>query len=355
MKLFACGCCGQTVYFENVQCVRCGSRLGFVADELALAAFEPAPDGWRRLGGGGGRYRLCANYEQHAACNWMVPAADDHPLCRACRLNRTIPNLSVPGNLALWRRLQTERNRLVYGLLRLGLPVESQLEAPGRGLAFDFLADTNPLFREGGGVLTGHADGVITLDIAEADDAVREQMRRQMAEPYRTLLGHFRHESGHYYWDRLVRGSRWLTRFRELFGDEQASYPDALARHYDQGPPPDWPARFVSAYASAHPWEDWAESWAHYLHMVDTLETAWQLGLWLSPRVPEGDAAAVAENFDPTATGDFRELVAHWLPLTTALNCLNQSMGQGDAYPFVLAAPAVDKLELVHSVIHGNG
>ncbi len=354
MKLFSCGACGQTVYFENVQCVRCGNRLGFVAEDLAIRAFETSDGGWRAVGAEhGGVYRLCANYAQHGACNWMVPGDDGNPLCRACRLNRTIPDLSVPGHLELWRRLQMERNRLIYGLMRLGLPVVSLAESPDDGLAFDFLAEPEPSVREGAGaVVIGHANGVITLDVAEADDARRERVRQRMAEPYRTVLGHFRHESGHYYWDRLVRNSRWLERFRALFGDERASYADALARHYDQGPPPDWPQRFVSAYASAHPWEDWAESWAHFLHMVDTLETAWQLGLRLSPRVEDRAPAEVTGTFDPTARLDFQALIDHWRPLTTALNCLNQSMGQGDAYPFVLAPLAVEKLKLVHDVVH---
>jgi len=355
MKLFTCGSCGQTLYFHNVRCVRCASRLGFAPDRLTLLAFEQTEDGWRGLGplAGSGVYRMCANYADHGACNWMVPAADEQALCAACRLNRTIPDLSVPHNVILWRRLQTEKNRLVYGLMRLGLPVASRAEAPENGLAFDFLANTNPPFREGGAssVVIGHADGVITLDIAEADDAAREHMRQQMAEPYRTILGHFRHESGHYYWDRLVRDAAWLDRFRELFGDERESYADALSRHYSEGPPAAWPERFVSAYASSHPWEDWAESWAHYLHMVDTLETSWQLGLRLSPRVEEKAQAAMDDTFDPVAADDFQALIDHWLPLTAALNSLNHSMGQGDAYPFVLAPPAIAKLGLVHHIV----
>lgn len=363
MKLFTCGGCGQTLYFDNVRCVRCQRLLGFAPDRMALLAFEPAQGEWQAVGVDAGhagpgepatqRYWSCANYAEHDACNWMVPVSDQQSLCRACRLNRTIPDLSVPRNRVLWRRLQSDRNRLVYGLLRLGLPVLSRQESD-TGLAFDFLADPDFQFREGesSAVTIGHADGVITLDVAEADDAVRERMRLQMAEPYRTILGHFRHESGHYYWDRLVRDrADRLERFRAVFGDERESYPDALERHYADGPPADWPERFVSAYASSHPWEDWAESWAHYLHMVDTLETSWQLGLRLSPRVREGHSAALDDDFDPIESGDFQALIDHWLPLTAALNSLNHSMGQNDAYPFVLAPPAIAKLELVHDLV----
>ncbi len=359
MRIFTCSSCGHTTYFHNVQCVRCGHRLGFAPGALALLTLEPAGrDRWRALNQGAdqgaapaGEYRLCANYTEHAACNWLVPAAFEGRHCLACRLNRTIPDLSVHRNRSLWRALQTQKNRLVYGLLRLGLPVQSRQEVPG-GMAFDFLADPNPSFREPGSVVTGHAQGVITLDIAEADDAQRERLRQQMSEPYRTILGHFRHESGHYYWDRLVRDSPWLDAFRERFGDEREDYQAALGRHYADGPPLSWQGRFVSAYASSHPWEDWAESWAHYLHMVDTLETAWELGLRLAPRedhrMPSADVS-----FDPAAA-DFRQLIDHWLPLTVALNSLNHSMGQGDAYPFVLAPPAVDKLSLVHDIVRAT-
>lgn len=354
MKLFSCGACGQTLYFHNVQCTRCGNLLGFVPQRLQLETFEPAGDGrWRPFDRArrGERYVSCANYAQHGACNWMVPVAEAHPLCVACRLNRTIPDLSVPGNLTLWQRLQQEKNLLIYALLRFGLPVRDKQQAPRGGLAFDFLADENPSFRESAGVTVGHAQGVITLDIAEADDALRERVRQQMAEPYRTILGHFRHESGHYYWDRLVRGSPWQGAFRRRFGDETADYGQALDRHYGSGPPLDWQQRHVSAYASAHPWEDWAETWAHYLHMVDTLETAWQFGLRLEPDVAEPEALRIDEPFDPYQRRDFDALMKHWLALVASLNSLNHSMGLGDAYPFVLAAPVIDKLRLVHEII----
>jgi hypothetical protein len=355
MKIFSCNACGHALYFHNVECTNCGHRLGFVPAVLDLVAFDPDERGnWQPVNpaGGNASFRPCANYTEHSTCNWMVHAADANPLCRACRLNRTIPDLSVSGNKALWRRLQADKNRLIYSLLRLGLPIVSKQESPEQGLAFDFLGDPNPRFREDSGVITGHVQGVITLDIAEADDAVRERTRQDMAEPYRTILGHFRHESGHYYWDRLVRDTKWLAAFREQFGDERVNYDAALQRHYADGPPADWPQRFVSSYAGSHPWEDWAETWAHYLHMVDTLETAWQLGLKLEPRVDAGDELATAASLDPYESTHFQTLVDRWFPLTVALNSLNQSMGQPDAYPFVLAPVVVDKLRLVHDIIH---
>jgi hypothetical protein len=350
MRLFVCQGCGQMVYFENVSCTRCGAVLGFAPDTLAVQALAPASaTDWQPIGGGR-TYRHCANRVQHDVCNWLVEVADGDPFCIACRLNQTIPDLSVPGNIVLWQRLELEKRRLVYSLLRLGLPVMPRAHDPA-GLAFAFLADTAPEFDESGRVLTGHAAGLITLNVAEADPVVRERMRAQMAEPYRTILGHFRHESGHYYWDRLVMGQTWLGPVRALFGDDTLDYDAALDRHYREGPAAQWSERFVSAYASAHPWEDWAETWAHYLHIVDTMETAAAFGLAVRPRVGTSADLYVEAGIDAYRESDFRVVLAHWLPLTYALNSLNRSMGHEHVYPFVLPGPVIDKLELVHRIV----
>ncbi len=352
MRLFACQSCGQMVYFENTSCTRCGAVLAFAPDTLTVQAL-PAGDDARGHAAHDERYRHCANRSAHDVCNWLVEAGDPDPFCVACRLNQTIPDLSVPGNDLLWRRLELEKRRLVYSLLRLGLPIVSRADDPA-GLAFAFLADTAPSFNESGRVLTGHAAGLITLNVAEADPVVREQMRAQMAEPYRTILGHFRHESGHYYWDCLVRGGPWLEEVRALFGDDTLDYAAALDRHYQNGPVADWPERFVSAYASTHPWEDWAESWAHYLNIVDTLETAAAFGLAVRPRVGTSADLYVEAGIDPYGEADFRVILAHWLPLTYALNSLNRSMGHEHVYPFVLPAPVIEKLDLVHRIVSGT-
>ncbi len=345
MKLFDCPCCGATVHFTNSLCTACGAEVGFAPAAVAMVA--PGPDG--RTEAHGQTWRKCTHYAQLMGCNWMV--GDDHPFCISCRLNRTIPDLSQAHNLTLWKRLEEEKRRVVYTALRLGLPVLPQAQSHN-GLAFDFLADQPPGFTETGRVLTGHAAGLITINIAEADPVAREEMRAQMAEPYRTILGHLRHETGHYYWDRLVRDTRWLGPFRDAFGDERADYGASLQNHYACGAPPDWPQRHVSAYAASHPWEDWAESWSHYLHMIDTLETAWAFGLRLDPRLAGHDALAAEPGFDPCAPGDFDALVAQWLPLTVALNALNASMGHDAAYPFTLGPAVQDKLRFVHAVIH---
>ncbi|HSM28862.1 MAG TPA: putative zinc-binding peptidase [Thioalkalivibrio sp.] len=356
MKLFTCQSCGQHLYFENVSCTRCGHTLGFLQDRMEIAAIEAdAPGYWRALGQATKphRYRLCANSTDFGICNWLIPDHDPDPLCRSCRLNRTIPDLAVPGNLTLWQRLEAEKRRLVYSLIRLGLPVYPKTQDPA-GLAFDFLADTQPSFNESGRVMTGHADGLITINIAEADPATREQMRREMAEPYRTILGHFRHESGHYYWDRLVRNSLWENEFHRLFGDETLDYGQALERHHAQGALAGWQTYYVSAYASSHPWEDWAETWAHYLHIVDTLETAQYFGIQVRARVGVPGQLAGGPQFDPYIQPSFDPILEHWLPLAFALNSLNRSMGHEDAYPFVLAPWAIEKLRLIHRIVQAQ-
>ena len=269
----------------------------------------------------------CANLEL-AGCNWLVDATGE--LCASCRLTRTRPADDDAEGLEHFRDAEAAKRWLLFELGELGLPVQSWRERDG-GLAFELLSSDR------GPVTTGHADGVITLDVAESDDAHREALREQLGEPYRTVLGHFRHEIGHYYWPLLVPEGPARERCRALFGDEREDYGAALERHYETGPPPDWSQRFVSAYATMHPWEDWAETFAHYLHIWDTLQTAGAFGV----NVRGAEAPA------PDG-GDFRELLDDWLPLTYALNALSRSMGRDDLYPFVLPAPVVDKLAFVH-------
>jgi hypothetical protein len=233
----------------------------------------------------------------------------------------------------------------MYTLLNLRLPTAPK-SRDARGLAFEFLAD-----QPGAQTLTGHADGVITINLAEADDAERERRRRALGEPYRTLLGHMRHEVGHYYWDRLIDGTDRHGEFRALFGDERDDYEAALQRHYANGPAADWQTQFVSAYASAHPWEDWAETWAHYLHITDTLETAAACGVSIRPRRRDEPTMADAPAGAGTLAGRFDRLIASWFPLTYLLNSLNRGLGIADAYPFVLSPPAIEKLRFVHETV----
>lgn len=347
MRTFHCDHCEQPVFFENVVCVSCGHQLAYLQDLEVVGSLEPAGDDrWTSpLPAATGRtYRLCANYTEHQVCNWALPDDDPNPLCRSCRLTRVVPDLSQDGNRDLWLKMEVAKRRLVYSLARFGLPIANKLEDSERGLAFEFLADV-----PGAPVMTGHDGGLITINLAEADDAEREKRRLGMGEPYRTLLGHFRHESGHYYWDRLIADGARLNAFRALFGDERDSYADALQRHYDQGPPADWQERFISTYATSHPWEDWAETWAHYLHITDTLETAADSGLSLRPvrRVdPTVTTVTAATPDDP-----FRKIVDDWFALSFVLNNLNRGLGLPDGYPFVLSDPVLAKLRFVHDTI----
>ncbi|MGI4871300.1 MAG: zinc-binding metallopeptidase family protein [Janthinobacterium lividum] len=351
MELFTCTHCRQVLYFENSRCESCHYPLGFEPTRRQLLPLVPHYAGFQLYEEpAAGTFTYCAN-QAHGVCNWLVPSTSPTPFCLACALNRTIPDLSQPGYLARWQRLEDAKHRLVYSLLCLHLPVVSKSVYPQEGLRFDFKADESPQQR----VLTGHDNGLITLNIAEADDLEREQVRQAMNERYRTLLGHFRHEVGHYYWDRLVDNSPHLEHYRQLFGDERRDYGAALQQHYAQGAPPHWPQHYISAYASSHPWEDWAETWAHYLHILDTLQTAHAFGLRLDPLDAAPARPLRTTLHDPYQVADFGEIVAMWLPLTFALNSLNRSMGLPDPYPFVIAPEVVRKLAFIHQVAGGRG
>jgi hypothetical protein len=340
MKLFECQNCGQPLYFENTRCESCGYALGYLPARETVTALSPDAGLWTALAAPCQRHRYCAN-ATHGVCNWLVPADTADQFCAACRHNRTIPDLTQSDSLAHWRLIEVAKHRLFYTLLKLRLPLATKAEEP-EGLTFDFLADGSAP------VLTGHENGLITINLAEADDSERERRRHQMGEPYRTLLGHFRHEIAHYYWSRLVANLPLLEQFRQIFGDERRDYGGALQEYYSKGAPADWPERFVSAYASSHPWEDFAETWAHYFHMVDTLETANAFGLAVKPKLSQSIVAKIV--FDSHCS-DLDRLIEAWLPLTFAVNSINRSMGLHDLYPFVLSPPAMVKLAFVHERI----
>jgi len=348
MKVFHCEHCSQPVFFENITCLTCGHALAFLPDIEVVGALEPSGELWHSPLPSAATcdYRLCENYARENVCNWAVRADDAHTLCIACRLTQVIPDLAQPGHREAWYKLEVAKRRLVYTLLMLRLPVANKIDDPQGGLAFDFLADSGA--PGDAKVLTGHADGRITINLAEAYDAEREKRRVDMHEPYRTVLGHCRHESGHYYWDRLLKDSDQLEAFRAIFGDEQVDYGAALQRHYAQGAPADWAERFISAYASAHPWEDWAETWAHYLHMTDALETAASCGVALRPPNPQDPSLAPPRHPNQTP---FERMLVDWVSLTYVLNNLNRGLGLPDGYPFVLSPAVVDKLRFVDAVV----
>lgn len=335
MRDFNCPNCGQRLAFENSVCLGCGSALGFSLDDMALLVIAP-PDGTGDSDHAGAvastDYQLCANLHL-AQCNWLVRIEPVRQLCPSCALTRTRPNDNDTKALAAFAVAEQAKRRLIAELTELGLSTE--------GLAFDLLSSEQQQ------VFTGHQNGVITLDLAEGDDVHREQLRIAMAEPYRTLLGHFRHEIGHYYFYRLVEPSPdALARFTELFGDPDADYQAALDRHYRDGAPAGWEEQYVSSYATMHPAEDWAETFAHYLHIRDALDTAAAFGF-----------APAGATFERRVLGPsgFDTLIELWLPLAWALNMVNRSMGKEDLYPFVLPAAVLEKMRFIHTAVDEAG
>lgn len=339
MKLFSCPACGQRLYFENSRCLACNAEVLYDPDAADFVLL-------------GGTAFACSNADE-ALCNWRAPGPQ--AFCRACVLNKTIPDLSIEGNRGRWIRVEAAKRRLIYALLSFGLDVRPKLSSDDEaGIAFDFLAD--PIGGGPGGehILTGHDNGVITLNVAEADSVEREQRRIAMGETYRTLLGHFRHEIGHYYWDRLIRDDPvWLARFRDLFGDETADYEQALKTHYASPPAPGWQENHITAYAASHPWEDWAETWAHYLHIVDTLEMADALGMSISAMETKQEDLHTP-NADGTETAPespFNRTLERWVVLSNASNSINRCMGLPDLYPFVISPKVAAKLAFVDELL----
>jgi hypothetical protein len=329
--------CGQRIFFENTLCQNCGKILAFDPGKKTLLALS-AIENNLLVSSDGSRYKHCKNHLDYRACNWLVDADSEEVYCVSCRLNKTIPNLTIPENLPAWISIEKAKRRLLYSVMSLKLPLLNKKQDTVNGLAFAFLEDNrhNSHVAEYL-VLTGHHDGLITINLAEANDAYREQVRLDMGEPYRTVLGHFRHESGHYYFDRLIKHSEYLAEFRALFGDETRNYAEALEQYYAQNLNANWQHDFISAYAQVHPLEDWAECWAHYLHIYDTLETAQAHSL-------------IAEGAKPFVLD--QACINQWVELAISTNALNRSLGLKDAYPFFLSAKTIEKLQFIDRLIH---
>lgn len=287
---------------------------------------------------------VCSNREWR--CNWLVAVDANAAQCMSCRLTRHRP--AADDTIALEKLADAEqvKRRLLMQLAELGIPVDPFYEREG-GLAFDLLSS----YSGQGRVTIGHANGVVTIDLVETLDDYREALRIRLGEAYRTMLGHFRHEVGHYYQWVLVEQTDWIEECREIFGDERASYSDAIDRHYREGAPDGWEASFISEYATMHPWEDFAESFAHYLHITDALSTAAAGGMVLhADRV----GGVVAHDIEPRASyqdATTREILADWQWLSLLFNRVNHAMGRGDLYPFTLTPPVERKLDFVHRVV----
>lgn len=321
MQRFHCPQCRARLFFPNSRCLECGTEVGFCPERLAMVAVA--------------HRRTCAQRSGPALCNWLLGERDPGPLCTSCALTRTIPDLSGPGAAQRFQRVEQDKRRLCFTLLRAGLG------GAMRGMCFDVLADPGAVAGAGPAVTMGHLDGVITLSLAEADPGYRERTRTELDESYRTVLGHLRHESGHFMFPVLVASDpARLHRFRALFGDERANYAAALQAH-QAGRSAFRASSHVSRYAAAHPHEDWAETWAHLLHVLDTLESARSLGLDV------GDGPLD----DPFRAQDLRPLLNRFGHLVEVLNELNRSLGHADAYPFSPGPGAVDKLVFAHGAL----
>lgn len=349
MRRYTCPNCSNEVHFRNTECVNCQSPLGYVPERDQVFSTAPGHGRWHD---GATVYAACANREV-IGCNWLVEDGQGGEHCASCRHTLVIPDLSSDDNRNHWAALEEAKRRLFYSIEKFRLGVGDIVNQPDTALRFEFKAD---LRLPGGGtrrVLTGHEQGLITINVAEADDPTREKHRKAMGEPYRTLIGHFRHEVGHYYWDRLVFNTPKLEPFRTLFGDEREDYGEALRRHYEQGAPPGWETTHVSAYACAHSWEDFAETWAHYVHIVDGLETAGCYGLdGHGSDAGRHRSSGGWSDAGPYVAAEFKPLIDAWVPLTVAMNAMNRSIGLGDFYPFVLSDTIFAKLEFIHRLIH---
>ena len=355
MKPYPCPNCGRPTHFEVRVCPNCAFTLGY----------DPASDQLLFLGDGGTTWRdaagtahpavVCANNNKYQICNWLVPAVGKQPMCLACRHNRTIPDLTAPDVPERWAKIEAAKRRLFHALLHMNLPIETVAEARAKGtepgLAFDFLFD--PVGEETGTVqiTTGHDAGLVTLNLIEADDVQRERMRTRLGEPYRTILGHFRHEVGHYYFSRLIEDTPEVENFRKLFGDERISYEEAMSKHYGEGGA-GWSTDYVSAYATMHPWEDFAETFAHLMHIIDALATLDGFGMRMTKWSWREEEPEV--DFDPYRART-EQLIKEWGPFAFAENAINRSMGQPDLYPFQLSNKIVAKLDYINRLLQRAG
>lgn len=330
MRQFHCDNCSHVVEFSAQVCPQCASPLGYVSASRAIRPLRPtAHDAVFETTDGELPLWRCLNAAW--GCNWMVPTGSETPWCRSCQLTRGRPDEARPDAVAAWTTAEAAKRRLVYQLDELGLPIDIRSPSAPDGLVFDLV------YLPGEGGITGHLDGVVTLDLAETDDRHRDELRRQLGEPFRTVIGHLRHEVGHYYWQRLVEQAGELANFRRLFGDERTDYQSAVERHYASGTDGWDPNVFVTSYAASHPLEDWAESFAHYLHILDTLDTAAAYGL-----APE---ASCTESVDSV---DFDRLLDRWRPIATGVNAIAESLGVAAVYPFDMRGEVIDKLAFVH-------
>ncbi|MGZ8805095.1 MAG: zinc-binding metallopeptidase family protein [Microbacterium sp.] len=333
-----CPHCRHFLYLNTLVCPSCGADLGF---HVLTSQFHGLRNNQTVIDDH--TWYTCSNREW--ACNWLVREDAPAGRCFSCRLTRTRP--ASDDTVALEKLASTEeaKRRLILQLGGLGLPIVGWDVAPG-GLGFDLISSLS----DGRPVMIGHANGIITIDLAESLDDRREAMRVRLGEPYRTILGHLRHEVGHYYQNVLLPDDAAWDRCRALFGDERASYQDAIARHYRLGAPEDWHESYISEYATMHPWEDFAETFAHYLHITGTLRTAAAIGIRLDAAVTSMRDIDVIPQ-ESYENEPVQRLLNDWEWMSQAFNRINRSMGFGDLYPFDIVKPVREKLGYMHEIV----
>lgn len=377
MKTFNCTCKDHPIlFFESSLCIACKRVVGLDDnfDNVEPYDLDEESGEYFKTKEPKIRYQKCDNHADFKTCNGMVnlntfvaSKNEGEVLCFACRFNETIPDLSVERHIPLWKKMESAKRRAIYTLKAFSLPLQTISESPENGLSFDFTTDrdVNDHFvsklKDQETVFTGHNCGHITINLAEADDVARSQTKHAMGEHYRTLLGHFRHELGHYYFDHLIAGSpKKHALCKTYFGDDELDYQTALKKHYENGAPKDWRENFISEYATMHPYEDWAETWAHYMHIMDTLQTAKNFSITGSiSKSKASTEPKEASKLDlPQGTYFFSSqtsietILDTWIDFSVMLNSLNRSMGMNDAYPFVLSEPVRTKLSFIHHAIH---
>lgn len=323
--------CGQTLFFDNTRCMRCQLQVGWCDACWRMATLVPTIDGgWQcHHANCKAKLMLCENYKTANVCNWTISETPEAVYCASCELTELIPNLSEPEHHERWYQLEMAKRRLLYSLNLLGFPFRRSNPRANPPLRFRFLDPAG----SDAPVTTGHANGCITISLVEADQVEREKTRIAFDEPQRTLVGHFRHEIGHYYWDVLVAG-RQEGVFRDVFGDERSpSYQEAQTRYYEQGPLPDWERAYISTYASMHPWEDFAESFAGYLDMISLLDTA------------------AAHQLIAQSAGNFSEMILTYQQWAVVLNEISRERGLLDLVPEILTKSVVEKLQFIHHLV----
>ncbi|MGJ7457596.1 zinc-binding metallopeptidase family protein [Halomonas sp. RA08-2] len=311
MRVFANPVGPGSLWFDNLATAT-GTPLAYDPQARAFITMPP----------------YCANRDV-IGCNWIAP--EQGAFCRSCAMTALAPDPSLPYAMPHWAKTEAAKRWVIDNLGRWNW---FRPEDPGAPPVFHMLAEgPTP-------VAMGHAGGVVTISVAEADPVLRTARREALEEPYRTMIGHMRHEISHMLWWRLSLRDDFLEAFRSMFGDEREDYAEALQRHYVNGPPAGWRSSFVSTYASAHPHEDWAETAAHLLHLTDIADSFVAAGL-SSPDLPY-------PGWDPYMESDADRLIRVATHQVMAVNHINRSMGLPDLYPFVLSDITRQKLVFMH-------